>query len=292
MSSKNDSRYNNRKYKRPITSYGIILFCESSEEILYQLCQRRDSISYAEFLKDNLHHSDIRMYIRLMSDEERNRCFDFYTMNDPESLWDDLWINHKSRSYKNDKHRCCIAFKKNMEMYIDEFVSGGIKKDIDKPPSRRESNMWRNKNHDIGETENNANNTKKNPNNANNTKENPWGFSKGRKHSIELEIDCAMREFEEETTIPKSDIKILKINPYEELYIGMDKKLYRTIYYVASIKSIPEIKYIGSTNSVIRSYISEEVSDMKWVNYTKAMSNIDCHKQKILQNINKILLDF
>ena len=53
--------------RRAITSYGIILFTVADKsrrsEILYQLCQRRDSISYAEFLKDNLPSDLIRMHI-------------------------------------------------------------------------------------------------------------------------------------------------------------------------------------------------------------------------------------
>lgn len=239
--------------RRAITSYGIILFTVADKsrrsEILYQLCQRRDSISYAEFLKDNLPSDLIRMHIGLMSTEERKRCVEYYLRNDPESLWNDLWINHKSRIYKNDMKRCCEAFKKNMEMYIDEFLCD-----------------------EKGKTEN------------------PWGFSKGRKHPTESELDCAMREFEEETTIPKDVIQVLKIKPYEEYYTGTDGKLYRTVYYVAYIPYIPELQRKVSLDNIRKTYISEEVSHMDWCTYNTSMTKLDSHKQEILRDINRTLL--
>lgn len=245
-----ESRFSRR---RAITSYGIILFTISERkgksEILYQLCQRRDSISYAEFLKDNLDPEVTRMHIRLMSNDERKRCVDYYIKNDPESLWNDLWINHKSRIYKNDMKRCCDSFKKNMEKYIKEFLS--------------EENC---------------------------RTENPWGFSKGRKHSSESELECAIREFEEETTISREHIQVLNINPYEELYTGTDGKLYRTIYYAAYIPYIPDIQNKVLVDGIRQTYISEEVSDMKWVSYKTAIPKLDVHKQKILKDLNETLL--
>lgn len=112
--------------RRAITSYGVILFTvvntNGKNEIRYQIQQRRDSISFQEFLKDSLQPEDVEMHIGMMSKEERKRCIDYYLKDDPKSLWDDLWINHKSRIYKNDMERCCGAFRKNMEKYIEYFI--------------------------------------------------------------------------------------------------------------------------------------------------------------------------
>ena len=237
--------------QRAITSYGIVLFTISDRngisEILYQLCQRRDSISFSEFLKNTLPPNEIRRHIAMMSREERQRCIDYYVKNDPETLWNNLWINHKSRLYKNDMKRCCDSFRKNMETYIDEFLKEG-------------------------------------------KEENPWGFSKGRKHIHESELECAIREFEEETTISRDLIQVLQINPYEELYTGTDGKLYRTVYYVAYIPYIPDIQRKISMDSIRRTYISEEVSQMKWLPYIAAMDKLDSHKRDILRDINRTLL--
>lgn len=240
--------------RRATPSYGIILFTvadtDGRSEILYQLCQRRDSISFAEFLKDTLETDAIRrMHINLMSKEERKRCLDYYKLNNPQALWDDLWINHKSRIYKNDMRRCCSVFKSNMEKYMDEFTDE--KKGQDG---------------------------------------NSWGFSKGRKHVYEDELDCALREFEEETTIPKKDVQVLKIKPYKEFYTGTDGKPYSTVYYVAYIPYIPEIQKKVSIDGIRKTYISEEVSNMSWLTYNECLSRLDPHKQDILRDLNKTLL--
>ena len=250
--------YNNLRTiekKKAIPSYGIILFTinENTNELLYQLCQRRDSISYAEFIKDKLPIENIPMHINLMSKEERKRCVDYYKKKDAESIWNDLWINHKNKIYKNEMKRCCDSFIVNMEKYIDFFLDETKGRD-----------------------------------------ENPWGFAKGRKHDSETEISCALREFEEETTIPKNLIQLLHIKPYEELYMGTDDKLYKTIYYAACIPYcyVTELQnLVPNTENIIRtSYVSEEVADIKWFPYLTALNKVDIHKQNILRQINQTLL--
>jgi 8-oxo-dGTP pyrophosphatase MutT (NUDIX family) len=285
----------NREEKeiKPISSYGIILFTINSIqkenffdrfEILYLLTQRRDSISYAEFLKDNLKtEADMIKHINLMSKEERQRCLTCYVNEEPELLWDDLWVNHKSRAYKTDRKRCCKAFMVNMEKYIHEFLDDNK-----------------------------------------GAKENSWGFPKGRKHIFENEVNCALREFEEETKIPKEEITLIEANKKEEIYLGTDNKWYRTVYYIAYIPYIPQIKLInskikqpycsiyshtdqrsiskqthsktplvlaGRSRDFLRdNYVSEEVSQMKWCNYKEASNKLDIGKQDILNKINHALL--
>jgi 8-oxo-dGTP pyrophosphatase MutT (NUDIX family) len=236
--------------RRAITSYGIILFTvNNNNEILYQLCQRRDSISYAEFLKDTLDESIIPYHINLMSREERKRCVDYYKLNQPEKLWDDLWVNHKIKIYKNDMETCCRKFNKKMEKYIDCFTDDGGKE------------------------------------------ENSWGFAKGRKMASESELNCALREFTEETTIPRDSIQVLDIKPFDELYTGTDGRLYRSVYYIAYIPYIPSV-LLKQNNTGVREegFVSEEVSQILWCDYNSSMNRIDRQKQTILRSINKILL--
>ena len=66
-------------------------------------------------------------------------------------------------------------------------------------------------------------------------KEAPWIFPKGRKMEPETDLNCALREFEEETHIPKKLITIYDISPLDEIYSGLDGKLYKTVYYLGYI---------------------------------------------------------
>ncbi len=68
-------------------------------------------------------------------------------------------------------------------------------------------------------------------------KSNEWGFPKGRRSKFENQKDCALREFFEETNIPKDKIKIIdSIEPIEENLIGTNGIKYRHIYYIAEIQ--------------------------------------------------------
>lgn len=233
--------------RRAITSYGVILFTTNKfGELQYQLCQRRDTISYAEFLKDRIPENLIRMHISLMSQNERDRCIEYFNKNDPCSLWRDLWINHNTRFFKNEMSKCCSSFISKMNTYFNDFLKEG-------------------------------------------RLENPWGFAKGRKNCYESEIDCALREFEEETTIPRKDIQIINYNPYEELYIGTDGKTYKTVYFLGYIPYIPEIKK-KTTAEIRKSYISEEVSNIEWLNFKDCMSKLDFTKQSLLRKVHKYLI--
>jgi 8-oxo-dGTP pyrophosphatase MutT (NUDIX family) len=64
-----------------------------------------------------------------------------------------------------------------------------------------------------------------------------WGFPKGRKKFTESDLDCAVREFCEETGLTKYDIDIDSNNTYTETLTGTNGKLYEHIYYTGRLKS-------------------------------------------------------
>ncbi len=119
-----------------------------------------------------------------------------------------------------------------------------------------------------------------------------WGLPKGRRSQNETDLDCAIREFLEETGIDPSDIIIYQnIIPLEEIYTGINNILYKHVYFIARMKetesdkipeiNIPditmssnlEINYItsnSSSNLIIDHNKPEqfnEVSNIKWCNF-------------------------
>jgi 8-oxo-dGTP pyrophosphatase MutT (NUDIX family) len=86
-----------------------------------------------------------------------------------------------------------------------------------------------------------------------------WGFPKGRPNKEESVIDCAMREFKEETGIPKEKLKILNNNEYEENYTGTNGISYKNHYVIGTCDE----EYVGVNP---RNYHqAKEVSAVKWV---------------------------
>jgi 8-oxo-dGTP pyrophosphatase MutT (NUDIX family) len=90
-----------------------------------------------------------------------------------------------------------------------------------------------------------------------------WGFPKGRRRLKESDMDCAIREFCEETGLHKNEIKIdNEEEQLEETFYGTNKVLYTHIYYTARIiKNIYKHVYIDYCNP----HQAREVQKVKWV---------------------------
>ena len=243
-------KYQNIEINIPITSYGIILYTnEKNKYLKYLVCQRRDSISYIQYLQDLIEEKNILKYINLMSKEEKKRCLEYYYKNDTHSIWKDLWVNNKSKIYINEYNRCTKMFPINMKKYIEYF-----------------------KDDSIGQ------------------KENQWFFPKGRIHKNENEIDCAIREFEEETNISSKSIYVNKNVTFEEYYIGSNNLIYRTIYYVAYIPYIPKKTYKYYPNNIRKKFISSEIYDMEWLDFNDMINLLDKTKKDILTKVNNYII--
>lgn len=120
---------------------------------------------------------------------------------------------------------------------------------------------------------------------------NPWIFPKGRKQDIESDIESAIREFKEETQY--NPIKICNIKPVEELYKGLDGKLYKTIYYCAMIDYHDYKKSEKNITKVVtkyRSSLSDEITMIKLFSFEDAIKILPDAKQYILRIINNELI--
>ena len=97
-----------------------------------------------------------------------------------------------------------------------------------------------------------------------------WGMPKGRRNNKEYDIDCAVREFVEETGIKCKNINVYRnIKPIEELYTGINGVVYKHIYYIAEIKNTPE-----ANENVIKvekgGFLNYEISNIKLFSLTEA----------------------
>ncbi len=87
-----------------------------------------------------------------------------------------------------------------------------------------------------------------------------WEIPKGRKRSkCESDIDCAVREFGEETGIQKHNYKLLPHATRRYSYID-DGARYTNIYYFAHMR-----RSTAPTHVDLASQQISEISDMKWM---------------------------
>ena len=117
-----------------------------------------------------------------------------------------------------------------------------------------------------------------------------WGFPKGKKDPNEDELDCAKREFKEETDFNNDEYTLLKMNPINELFMGSNKIKYKNKYYIAQSFSNKIPKINRNNNKQIM-----EVGDISWFNRDECMRNIreyNIEKKDVVDNLIFVLTYF
>lgn len=237
----------------PITSNGLICFKNNSDtSVQYLMICRKNSLGYVDFLrgKYQLYNKNYLMnLINEMSNNEKNNLLDV----DFDVLWIDLW--GKNQNAKNQ-------YKKEEQISKNKFMM--LKKGI----------MANNEFYTIESLINES---------ITNWNEPEWGFPKGRRNIRESNLQCAIREFEEETGHRQQNIKIImNIKPFNEIFIGSNLKSYKHKYFIA--KSI--------NNCDMSSFQKTEVGEMKWFTLDEAKQIIrpyNFEKITILENVDKII---
>jgi 8-oxo-dGTP pyrophosphatase MutT (NUDIX family) len=247
-----------RRCLSPIISNGIILFKREKNKLYYLLVQRKDTLGFVEFMrgKYNLENVNyINKLFQIMTTDERDRII----TSSFDKLWNNLWMKQNNKQYHNEYDSSKSKFNKLKKGFNkkNEFISL----------------------HNL------------NSNNIIYWDEPEWGIPKGRRNSKENNLDCAIREFGEETGINNTDFNIIhQIDPLIELFSGSNNIRYKHIYYVAESKN-----YINNIEFKIdKSNMNQvsEISNIKWHSLTDALKNIrtyNIEKKNVLENLHKLL---
>jgi 8-oxo-dGTP pyrophosphatase MutT (NUDIX family) len=108
-----------------------------------------------------------------------------------------------------------------------------------------------------------------------------WGFPKGRRNNNEKNLQCALREFNEETSLMKDDILVLnKLYPFNEIFTGTDGIIYKHVYFIAIKDKDVEVD---------KSKLSYEIGDIKWVKFNEGISLIRPYQEERKKIINELI---
>jgi 8-oxo-dGTP pyrophosphatase MutT (NUDIX family) len=122
--------------------------------------------------------------------------------------------------------------------------------------------------------------------------ETEWEFPKGRRNYKEKDLDCALREFEEETGISASKLNIIEnVLPFEETFIGTNHKSYKHKYFLAYLNDNDSNNDIFTLNG----FQITEVSKLEWKTINKCLESIrpySLEKKNLILNINKVLEEY
>jgi len=265
-----------RNCSKPIYSYGIIAFKHNnpswnqSEEIFkgsnsgfsfddlsVLMIQRRDSIGYIELLRAKYKTNDID-YIKEQISGTTEKEREMLLTKTFDELWSDLWgkSTFETKQYKQEYDQAKYKFEQLKDGLDIDGVKYKLSELIDKIPLK-----W-----DTPE----------------------WGFPKGRRNILEKDLECAKREFMEETGLLENQFTIFKnIEPIHESFYGNNTIHYCHVYFLAWIHS--NVKVIYNKDNEI---MTKEIGDISWFSFNDAITHIrstNVDKREILKRAISIL---
>ena len=216
------------------------------DNIEYLMIRRKNSLNYIEFIRGKYDFNNIEYLeniINLLSKEEKELLLN----KEFNELWNDLWNDNKKKSneYKDAQNKFNLLKKGTIIKKNDINIKINL--------------------HDLL------------TNNLITYEDPEWGFPKGRRNYKEKNIDCAKREFEEETNLKSNDYHILNMSPLEETYLSTNSSKYKHIYYISQCQNKNLKLLIDEENENMKT----EIGDIKWLKINDALNIIrDYHIDK------------
>jgi 8-oxo-dGTP pyrophosphatase MutT (NUDIX family) len=236
-------------------SYGVILFTIKDNKLLYLISKRRYSYAYIEFLLYRRIKDRIEDLINNMTRREIYQILNYKL----ERLWSDIYLEpFKYSSFKNSWKRSSFrrliieAFRNSKKKYEGKLRFALTKRS------------------------------------GNENKKVLYEFPKGRPNEGESGLDCALREFKEETGIdPKDFIKI--DDSFTDNYIGEDGEKYVSILYPMFVpyNKIDPIMDSHSDCIIFGKCVSPEVEFVRWMNKEECERVLSSDKMMFVQYIEK-----
>ena len=257
----------------PVISYGIIcykLFYDEHQNTVYPkylMVQRKDSLSYVEFVRGKYDLQNRIYLMKLFSNMTPYEREKIKTTDSFETIWADMWCKGKNDK-ENNKN-----FNKELNDSTFKFntlKSGVYMKHVD---DHNSETFFFNLDYILERTQPLHDDTE-------------WGFPKGRRNINENDIDCALREFREETGIAYRNIRMCyDIKPCEEIFSGTNKIRYKHVYYIA--------KYNAAFFESFNRHQCKEIKDVQWFSFTEAQDRIRDHnveRKELLKRINGTII--
>lgn len=264
----------------PITSFGIIAFktCKSEYDtkndtnedlkgilkelrikqdnnnkfpkLKFLMIQRKDTMGYIDFVRGKY---DTRPGYELEKERKINVCLNEMTQNEKNNLltksFDSIWCE----LWNNHSSRC---FKNEYELAHKKFHQLPIQKLVEQSETVY--------------------------------KYSELGFAKGRRNMRERNIECAEREFFEETGFNKSCYEFIKNYPIiVEEFLGTNNIPYRHIYYLVKMKDNVHPPIVDIHNKIQ----TGEVKNIGWFTIDECVGLIRPYDKAKKEVIKKVYED-
>ncbi len=209
-----------RTCSHPITSFGLVCFRLAPHDpcvVQYLMVQRNDSLCFVEFVrgKYNLQNRGYLLHLfRNMTADERERVAE----GDFDALWNGFWQQDNRRHYTKE-------YDQARTRYIT------LRDGFHLRPSGGRSNGGGDLVH-VSLADLLAATA------ADHRPAPEFGFPKGRRNLTETDLQCACREFREESGIALEHVRIVApATPFEETFTGCNRVRYRHVYFLATLSA-------------------------------------------------------
>lgn len=238
-----------RTCKDPVLSCGILLIDKPSlpvtaDETKILMIRRKDSMSFAEFMRGKYDQNDIPYVSTLVKNmtlkEQASVASDSF-----ETLWRQMWG--------------------------DDRITSDYVQSREKFNTLDRVSMMRNNISEYTEPE--------------------WGFPKGRRMRGESDLACAIREFDEETNIPRESFVVLKNMVLTETFVGLNNVQYKHVYFVALLKRPELVNLFQKLTPVQR----REISGIGWKSFKEADELVRPHhveRKGMLEQLHSLIETF
>jgi len=240
----------------PITSCGVIAFTESVVPT-FLMIRRKDGFGFIEFLRGKYSLNNIEQIQNIideMSLPEKQQVLEGSYEDLCKLTWGARNLYHKYEETSSQKK---FETLKTGISVNDELVT--LQTLIDKSKT-----AWI-------ETE--------------------WEFPKGRRNGQEKDVECALREYSEETGYSANEVALVdNLQPFEETFIGSNNKAYKHKYYLAKL-----ITSIPPNAERLQRYQKSEVSEIRWATCEQCLQLIrpyNLEKKRLIENINTMLSEY
>lgn len=246
-------------YKDDINIYNIIktinninnkklfynILNDMKKNLMFLLVRKKNSIEYIEFIKGKYNVCNEYSYVKLLSYITLDEL-EMIKNNNFQDIWNNLWNVNENNKILNIRYENEYINSKDKFEKIDKNIYDKIKIIYNEPE---------------------------------------WGFPKGKKNKYETNLDCAIREFNEETGVNKIII-LNSIIPINEIFYGTNNIKYKHVYYISL--------YNDDKNIIDKSYLNncDEISDVEWYNYENSnliIRSYHVKKKIIIMNIIKFI---
>lgn len=218
----------------------IKLYVELKQEIKFLMIRRKHTVGYVEFIRGRYILEKLdgisSLFQQMTNDEIKN-----IGISEFDDLWNEFWCIKEGHNYHNldDEYKSSKdkfnKLKNGISGITLSFFVNYIKPAWDQYE---------------------------------------WEFPKGRRNKNEKDIECAKREFEEETGLKSTDYKILEssIEPLVDDFYGTNGVKYKYIYYVA-LSTSDKIPVIDNTNEIQK----KEIGDIDYLHFDDILKSIRPH---------------